>query len=114
VQVTIFAATQAEKDALISEATKTLVAKLGSRTTKHFNDHVTLTTNGSHSVVTLGNRTHVVVGGDQHARLWWMNGWLFLFKSTGSEDPGDFAEDFVVSIPHVEGPGVPVPVKAPL
>ncbi|MDB6153710.1 MAG: hypothetical protein JWL90_2163 [Chthoniobacteraceae bacterium] len=113
VQVTIFAVNETEKAGLIKTATDSLATKLGSRTTTHLNNHVTFTVNNTHSVITIGNRTHVVAGGNEHARLWWMNGWLFLFRSTGPDDPADFAEAFISSMPHLETAEAPEPAKTP-
>ncbi len=98
VTMTIVAVDQSEKEAVIDHAKETL-PKGRPKTKKHLNDKVTFTstTGSSHWITQVDNRTHVIVDKNQHTRFWWVNGWLLIFQSTGSEDPHDFAEAFLTA-----------------
>jgi hypothetical protein len=75
VEVDILAANDLEKDALVQRVQKALESGSSSR----------MTTN-------LGNRVHVRLNGNDHTRLWWVQGWMFVFRAKGADDPLGFAE----------------------
>ncbi len=54
-------------------------------------------TTRSSSVVTTRTprRMHAVFNGDDHTRMWWLKDWLFIFRTTGPEDPDAFAEKYL-------------------
>ncbi len=49
-------------------------------------------------------RLSVQINGDEHSRLWWIKDWLFIFRTTGPEDPDAFADRFIetMSAPAAE------------
>lgn len=76
VEVDVLAANDLEKDALFKRAQDALSSGSGSRMT-----------------TTFGNRVHVRVN-DEHTRLWWVKGWLFIFRARGA-DPEKFTEELL-------------------
>ena len=42
-----------------------------------------------------GNRSHVTIDAVDHVRLWWVNGWLFIFRARGGADSEAFPEEFL-------------------
>lgn len=52
----------------------------------------------SHVTTRVHDRVHLVVNGDTHMRLWWIKGYLFIFQSTGTDDPVDFATSYLNAI----------------
>ena len=77
VEVDVIAANDLEKDALFKRAQDGLNTGGGSRMTTNF-----------------GNRVHVRINGTEHTRLWWVKGWLFIFRSRG-EDSEKFMEELL-------------------
>jgi hypothetical protein len=59
---------------------------------------------GSQTTTRTPGRLYVRVNGDQHSRLWWIQDWLFIFRTTGPEDPDGFADRFIetMSAPDAE------------
>ena len=47
---------------------------------------------GSKMSTRTAGRLYVRVNGNVHTRLWWLKDWLFIFRTTGPEDPDAFAE----------------------
>ena len=48
------------------------------------------------------NRLYVRRDGTEHTRLWWIKGWLFIFCTSGPEDPDAFAEKYLAAMSHPE------------
>ena len=54
--------------------------------------------NSSHVTTRTPGRLYVRVNGENHLRLWWVKDWLFIFRTTGPEDPDAFADKFLESM----------------
>ena len=93
VEVDVLAANDLEKEALLKRAQDALSSGSGSRMT-----------------TTFGHRVHVRVNSD-HTRLWWVKGWLFIFRERGTDPENrctapDRRTDLQVR-PSQDGPGGP-------
>ena len=49
----------------------------------------------THVMTRTESRFYIKLNGDQHTRLWWMKDWLFIFQTTGPDDPDAFAEKYL-------------------
>ena len=56
----------------------------------------------THVMTRTGSRFYIKLNGDQHTRLWWMKDWLFIFQTTGPEDPDAFAEKYLEAMRPAE------------
>ena len=67
-------------------------------------DHSSYRIETSTSKVTtrMGNRFYLKLNGDDHTRLWWMKDWLFIFRTTGPENPDAFADQYLEAMKPAE------------
>lgn len=98
VEVGVLAANELERPELQKRVIAAAQQGGGTTTRKTIgNGTVTLGGSGSHTTTTMGNRTHVSTSAGGHTRLWWVKGWLFVFRSRDA-DPAQFAEEFLKAI----------------
>lgn len=83
--VTVVPATEIEKPGLL-ERIEPAIKRNASGGDAHSFSQMTTTT---------GNLTHFRFGADDHTRLWWLKGWLFIFHNRGPVDSASFPEDFL-------------------
>ena len=57
---------------------------------------------GSKMTTRTPGRLYVRVDGNVHTRLWWLKDWLFIFRTTGPEDPDAFAEAYLGAMRAVD------------
>ena len=111
VEMTIVAASDAETDELFQVAQETLRKRESTTMNLPGNSGtVTMTRGGWHIVKQVGKRTHVISTGNEHTRLWWMKGWLFIAGSVGA-DPKDFADTFIAATTPLESAELSPPRK---
>jgi hypothetical protein len=106
IEVNVVAAPEAEREALL-EKIKAALERRETATVPIAGGEVTLSQGTSRFTVTRGHRTHVRLGGDEHARMWWVKGWLFVFRARGAADSESFPEAFLRAVP-------PPPADTPL
>ncbi len=70
------------------------------RKTGHGSFHIE--TSSSHVSTRTPGRFYLRLNGDDHTRLWWMKDWLFVFRTTGPEDPDAFAEKYLEAMRPAE------------
>ena len=50
---------------------------------------------GSKTSTRVGHRLYVGLNGIEHTRMWWLKDWLFIFHTSGPEDPDAFADAYL-------------------
>ena len=85
VQVTIVPVSAEEMDGMFDRAKDALEKGSGSRTSTR-----------------MGHRLYVGLNGSEHTRLWWLKDWLFIFHTSGPEDPDAFADAYLSAMVPAE------------
>jgi hypothetical protein len=80
-EISVVAANDLEQETL----TARIKAALTAGTTSKYESHS-------------GTRHHIRTGGDDHTRIWWVKGWLFIFRDRAGEDPDEFSKEFLRAI----------------
>ncbi len=101
-EVTILPVSDLERDGIFDRAASMLEAN-SQRVITGGGDHSSfkITTNSGHLTTRSGNRFYIKVNGDEHTRLWWIKDWLFIFRTTGPDDPDAFADKFIEAMKPV-------------
>ena len=99
IEVTIVPASDLERDGIFSRA-EAAFAESNKRVIAGNSDHVSykIESTGSHVTTRTPGRLYLCLNGDNHLRLWWVKDWLFIFRTTGPEDPDAFADKFLESM----------------
>ena len=95
-EVTIVPATDLERDGIFTRAKAALEngnTQTMSKSGDGFSIH--METHGSRMTTQTPNRLYVRLNGTEHTRLWWLKGWLFIFHTSGKEDPDAFAAKYL-------------------
>ena len=103
VEVTVVPVAAEEREAVFDRAATALEDKgkhVVSGGTEHTSFHVE--TSGGKVTTRTPGRFYIKLNGDQHTRLWWMKDWLFIFQTTGAEDPDAFADKFIEAMKPAE------------
>jgi hypothetical protein len=96
VEIGVIAANDLEKPELIKRLTDATINP--GRSFKNVGDSsISLDSNTSHSTTTIGNRTHISVGSDEHTRIWWLMDWLFFFRMKSPDQP-QLPEEYLKAI----------------
>ncbi len=94
--VAVLAANDLEREALFARAKSALENEANtSGTLSGPNYRVNYNTSGGRMTMSSGNRLYVRTNGVNHSRLWWLNGWLFVFRTKGGPDPESFMQQYL-------------------
>jgi hypothetical protein len=113
IEVDVIPANDLEKETLLARAETAL--KEGRQTNQTFgngNISVSVNSGSSNFTTTMGNRTHVRIGGDEHTRFWWVKGNLFVFRARGAADSETFPEKYLRAISPTQ-PAEPPQLERP-
>ena len=96
IEVIVVPASDAELDGIFKRAVSSF-AEGGNPVIEMNSQHFSYKTesNGSPVASRSVGRLYARLNGDNHLRLWWLKDWLFIFRTTGSEDPDAFAEKYL-------------------
>jgi hypothetical protein len=99
ITVAVVAANDLEKEAIFARAKDALLNEGSTRVTSS-SGNVTYSgsSSGSHFTTSTGNRLYVRTNGVNHTRLWWLRGWLFVFRTHGSTDPETFMQQYLAAM----------------
>ena len=94
--VTIVVASELERDGIFTRA-KVALESGNTQTMSKGGDgfSIHMETHGSRMTTQTPSRLYVMLNGTEHTRLWWLKGWLFIFHTSGKEDPDAFAEKYL-------------------
>ena len=103
IEVTVVPVSDLEREGIFSQA-------LAALQTSHAQDSdrgsssasIRTTRSSSHVTMRTPMRVYAEFNGDDHTRLWWLKDWLFIFHTTGPEDPDAFADRFIESMSPTE------------
>jgi hypothetical protein len=87
IDIIVIAANELEREGIYSRARAKLTKNATNQMTSEFS-----------------GRLYVRTGGDNHTRLWWIKGWLFIFRTRGPDDPSSFAQAYLEAM-------IPTPAK---
>ena len=96
VEVTIVPASELERDGIFTRAKAALESggtHVMSKSGDGFSIHAE--THSSRMTTQTPNRLSVSLNGTEHTRLWWLKGWLFIFHTSGKENPDAFVEKYL-------------------
>ena len=103
VEVSVIPVSDLEKDGILNRAASVL-GEEGKRVISSgtSNGSFRIETNTSRMTTRTQDRLYVRVKGDIHTRVWWIKDWLFVFRTTGPEDPDAFAEAYLEAMRPAE------------
>ena len=102
IEVTVVPVSAEELNGTLDRAQSALVASGKHVIEKSGNPSFKIETSSSHLTTRTPGRLYVRLQGDEHTRLWWIKDWLFIFRTTGPEDPDAFADRFIESMSPTE------------
>ena len=102
-EVIVIPVSDLELDGIFNRAASAL-ADAGRHVVKGNTQHTSFRIETSSSQVTTRTpgRLYLRLNGNEHTRLWWIKDWLFIFQTTGPENPDAFAEKYLEAMKPVE------------
>ena len=103
IEVIVIPVSDLEREGILDKAASTLADE-----SRHVikgntaNSSFRISTNTSRVTMRTPGRLYVRLNGDDHTRLWWIKDWLFIFRTTGPEDPDAFAEKYLEAMQPAE------------
>jgi hypothetical protein len=94
-EVDIVPASDLEKRTLIERASDALSVQRQVMASQSAGVEVSINRGAARLTTTRGDRTHLRIGSDEHARFWWVKGWLFIFRARGVADSETFPEEYL-------------------
>ncbi|MGB8169926.1 MAG: hypothetical protein WCF18_20655 [Chthoniobacteraceae bacterium] len=109
IEVDVLPANDLEKATLIARAEEALANRRTTESIATNGGSVVLNVNrgSSRITTTLGNRTHVKIGSDEHTRFWWLKDTLFIFRARGEADSEVFPEEYLRALSPATVPAEP-------
>ena len=99
IEATVVPVSDRERDGIFDRAASAFTEsnkRVLSGNTEHSSYRIEST--GSHVRTQTPGRLYLRINGESHLRLWWVKDWLFIFRTTGPEDPDVFADKFLESM----------------